>query len=169
LLPFKTKIIETCDAPNYGIAIHNNTFWLYLGGKMNDFDQCDSKWITWDLPFFSWAFDWHRMQSPNGEWLAYDYDDRGNAYSEQHPYKYTLKSGEVQDVEATCFIEERQWHRKWMPFMKMNRRVIDISFSSEVGERSGSWKGGTVGCSYDLLKCESIRNCLWRMEAERKF
>ena len=169
LLPFKTRIPESCDTPNYGIQIHNNTFWVHLGGKMNDWEQCDSKWVTWDLPFFSWVFDWHRMQSPGGEWLAYDYDDRGKAYTEKHPYKYTLKSGEIQDVEATCFVEERKWHRKWLPFLKMKRRVIDIAFSDEVGERSGSWKGGTVGCSYDLLKCESIANCLRRMEAERKF
>ena len=168
-LPFKTRIPESCDTPKYGIQIHNNTFWLHLGGKMNDWEQCDSKWITWDLPFFSWVHDWHRMQAPQGKWIDGGYENKDQALKESHTYHYKLNSGKIQQVIATCLIEERQWHRKWLPFWKMNRRVIDVEFSDEVGERSGSWKGGTVGCGYDLLKGETIKQCLRRMEKERKF
>lgn len=46
---------------------------------------------------------------------------------------------------------------------------IDVQFDGEVGERSGSWKGGTVGCSYDKLPTEGIEQCLRRMEKEREF
>ena len=168
-LPFKTKITESCDTPRYGIKIHNNTFWLHLGGKMNSWEQCDSKWITWDLPFLTWVFDWHRMQLPDGNWVKYTYEDRNKAHTEKHPYTYALHSGVIQKRTATCYIEERQWRRKWLPFIKMNKRVIDISFSDEVGERSGSWKGGTVGCGYDMNRGETIKDCLARMELDRKF
>jgi len=167
--PFKTKIPESCDTPNYGIQIHNNTFWLHLGGKMNSWEQCDSKWITWDLPIFSWVFDWHKIQLPDGNLAKYTYEDRSKARTESHPYKYKLNSGVTQETMATCFIEERQWHRKWLPFIKMNKRVIDITFNDEVGERSGSWKGGTTGCSYDVKGKETMLECLRRMESERKF
>ena len=175
-LPFKTSIPESCDTPRYGIQIHGNTFWLHLGGKMNDWEQCDSKWITWDLPVFAWVFDWHRVQYPDGSWHSYSFEKRGNEYTEKHPFKYTLKSGEIQNVSATCYVEERQWHRKWT-FLKMNKRCINVSFSSEVGERSGSWKGGTsgswkggtVGCRHEMKTGESILDCLRRMEIERKF
>ena len=46
---------------------------------------------------------------------------------------------------------------------------MSVNFSDEVGERSGSWKGGTLGCGYDLLKNETMEQCLRRMEKERKF
>lgn len=171
-LPFKTKIPESCDTPRYGIDVNNNTFWIHLGGKMNDWEQCDSKWITWELPFFSWVFDWHKVQKPDGSWHTCkrtDFDYREKAHKETYPYTYTLNSGEVQEREATCYVEERQWHRKWLPFLRMNNRSISIDFSDEVGEGTGSWKGGTVGCNYDLNKGESIKDCLKRMESERKF
>lgn len=171
-LPFKTRIPESCDTPRYGIDIHGNTFWIHLGGKMNSWEQCDSKWITWDLPFFSWVFDWHKVKMPDGKWELVercDFGYREKVYTETHPYTYVLRSGEIQEREATCYVEERQWHRKWFPFARMNSRVINIDFSDEVGEGTGSWKGGTVGCSYDLKEGETIKECLKRMESEREF
>jgi hypothetical protein len=50
----------------------------------------------------------------------------------------------------------------------MERKVIDIEFNDEVGERSGSWKGGTIGCSYAMLPTDTIESCLRRMEKERE-
>jgi hypothetical protein len=44
-----------------------------------------------------------------------------------------------------------------------------VVFSAEVGERSGSWKGGCIGCGYDLLPDELPEECLRRMERDRKF
>ena len=168
-LPIKTKIPESCDTPRYGIAIHNNTFWLYLGGEMyKDWNQCSQKWITWDLPFVSYVFDFHRVMDVNGEWVDYKYDDKSIA-KEVYDYSYTLKNGETQNRKAECYREKRQWHRKWFPFVKMTRENIDVSFSEEVGEQTGSWKGGTVGCGYDLMEDESIKSCLSRMEKEREF
>jgi len=167
-LPIKTKIPESCDTPRYGIEIHNNTFWIYLGGKMNDWQQCDSKLITWDLPFLSYIFDYHLVMDTNRKWRKYEYDDK-EINKESYPYVYILKSGEVQNRMAECYREKRQWHRKWFPFIRMIRESININFDDEVGERSGSWKGGTIGCGYDLKKNESIKECLKRMELERNF
>lgn len=176
--PWKTRLSEGCSTPKYGFAIHDSTFWIYTGGKYDEsIGQCtgNDQWITWDLPFFSWVFDGHWIQNRNREWvLMNDFDKpwyfRENyAYSETHPYTYVLKSGEVQNRTATCTIEKRKWHRKWVPFLTMTRQVIDIAFDDEVGERSGSWKGGCTGCSYDMIEGETIKVCLGRMERERKF
>jgi hypothetical protein len=49
------------------------------------------------------------------------------------------------------------------------RTSIEVGFDDEVGERTGSWKGGTIGCGYDMLPDESAVQCLRRMERERKF
>ena len=55
-----------------------------------------------------------------------------------------------------------------MPFRRVSK-YINIDFSDEVGERSGSWKGGRLGCSYNMQPGETPLQTLRRMEAERKF
>lgn len=62
---------------------------------------------------------------------------------------------------ATTRIEEREWARgegyfKWLSLFTRNhvRRSLDIQFSGETGKRKGSWKGGTIGHSIDMLPGE---------------
>lgn len=178
-LPFKTKLEEGCDMPRYGFAVHNDTFWIYKGGDYKD-GQCQEQWISWYLPFFSYTFDGHWIQDKNRQWIKMGSGKLGDgvfscdfreesAYSETHPYTYTLKNGTVQNRIATCTVERRKWHRKWFPFLTMERQVIDIEFNDEVGERSGTWKGGTLGCSYKLKPDETVYECLKRMESECSF
>lgn len=157
-LPFKTKLEEGCEWPSYGF------YWFE--------NQLIFKWGSWSkhwsLPFISWVFEHHLTLDQNGDLVPYSYD-MANQHSEQHNYQYILTSGEVQSRIATCTIEQRQWHRKWLPFVKMTRKSIDISFDGEVGEETGTWKGGVLGCGYDMLPEETIEQCLRRMERERKF
>lgn len=177
-LPFKTRLEEGCDMPRYGFAIHNDTLWIYRGGDYED-GQCQNQWWAWYLPFFSYEFDGHWVMDKDLNWaLMGNRNNKGpepwefrkdGAYTEIHSYAYTLKSGKTQMRSATCTIEKRQWHRKWLPFLKRHSKAIDIEFSDEVGERSGSWKGGTIGCNYEMLPGESLFTCLRRMEKERKF
>lgn len=92
-------------------------------------------------------------------------------WREVYPYTYTLKNGTVQLRDATVTVEEREWRRrgwKWSRLGRKVRRSIAVEFSDEVGERSGSWKGGTIGCGYDLRPGETPLECLRRMERERK-
>ena len=49
----------------------------------------------------------------------------------------------------------------------MFRFLIDET--EEVGKKKGSWKGGCIGCSYDLKPGETPEECLKRMEKEREF
>lgn len=44
-----------------------------------------------------------------------------------------------------------------------------VEFDDEVGERTGSWKGGCTGCSYEWERNETMLSALRRMEATRKF
>jgi hypothetical protein len=168
-LPFKTSIPESCDCPRYGIQIHSDTLWIHLGGKMNDWEQCDSKWITWNIPYVTWQLDFHQQKGADGGWIKSGYENRDKTYKEEHPYSYTLRSGEVQSVIATCTLERWQHHRKWFPFLKRKSSDLWIAFSGEVGEEAGSWKGGTVGCGWEMKKGETISDALVRMQAERKF
>jgi len=44
-----------------------------------------------------------------------------------------------------------------------------VSFDAEVGEGTGSYKGGVVGCSHDMLPFETPIETLRRMEKEVRF
>ena len=178
-LPLRTRLEEGCDMPRYGFAIHNDTLWIYKGGDYQD-GQCQNQWWAWYLPFFSYTFVGHWILGREGWALmrnrhneagidSWDYRKSGKAIVHEYPYTYTLKNGTVQHRIATCTVEKRLWHRKWFPFMTKQSQVIDIEFSDEVGERTGSWKGGTIGCSYDMVPGDTVETCLRRMERERKF
>jgi hypothetical protein len=93
-------------------------------------------------------------------------------WQREFSYRYVLRNGTVQERVATVTITEMEWRMRWLcwlPWPRKVRRSIDVSFSDEVGERSGSWKGGCTGCSYDLRKNETAEECLRRMERDRKF
>lgn len=178
ILPFRNKWTDECDPPKWGIGYFNQTFWIYRGGKGNM--NGGNKWWTFHMP---WGLEWVRTSNlrKDGTWEHEFKGDRKNFYedkwreiiwNETYPYKYTLNSGEVQKRKATVKVEEREWRRKWLKWTTAFNKVIrsiDINFSDEVGERTGSWKGGTIGCGYDLLPNETPLECLRRMEKERKF
>lgn len=125
------------------------------------------------------SFDWpwmlhtlrYEMQMPDGSWRGvFDFD--AEPAKEAHAYVYRLNSGEIQHRTAT--ISKRRHVLTYKVFKRIGwprwvKESIDIQFSDEVGERSGSWKGGCVGCNYDLRAGETMEQALRRMEAERKF
>jgi len=51
----------------------------------------------------------------------------------------------------------------------MVKTYIDVEFDNEIGDRVGTYKGGTIGCGYELKKDETPLQCLRRMESEREF
>ena len=90
----------------------------------------------------------------------------------ESPYRYTLRSGEVQVRTATVYVDRMQCRQKWLKWTSwfaMNRQSIDVHFSDEIGERTGSWKGGVVGCGCTMLPGETALDTLRRMERERVF
>lgn len=178
ILPIYSKHTDECDPPKWGIAYHNQTFWIYRGGKGNM--NGGNKWWTAQVP---WAYDWVRTSNlrKDGTWEHETkgnnknfWDDKWNEilWKETYPYEYKLKSGEVQKREATIRVEEREWRwhwLKWLPYPRRISKSINIDFNDEVGERTGSWKGGTTGCGYNLKGNETPLECLRRMEKERTF
>jgi hypothetical protein len=127
--------------------------------------------LPWDWSHVAW-----RVFRADGIWVQ-----RGPGYQvpfvdgrqvESWPYRYVRRSGEVQERTATIYGEELEWRWRWftwLPLTKKVRRSIYISFDHEVGEETGSWKGGCLGCSTEWREGESMRDALQRMERERKF
>lgn len=179
IIPIRNSWTDECDPPKWGIAYHNQTFWIYRGGKGND--EGGNKWWTFYMP---WSYTWVRTSNLriDGKWENETQGDRKNFYedkwreiikNETFPYKYVCDSGTVQDdINATIKTTEMEWRQRWLKWTKLFAKVsrsIDVSFDNEVGSERGSWKGGTIGCSYTLKVGETPYDCLKRMERERRF
>lgn len=177
-LPWKSKRFPygDCDAPKWGIAIHSSHFWLYKGGKGNM--NGGSKWWAWELPFFSKIHVKHLVDTTDGmvdekelegknPYVYYADNPRVNKYH----YLYT-DSYDGQKIDCEYWQEYREWRPKWLTWTKLfatKRDYIEIEFKKEVGKKKGSWKGGCVGCSYNMLPWETPLDTIQRMEKEREF
>ena len=78
---------------------------------------------------------------------------------------HTLKNGTVQKAKIRLAGEEREWRWKWLrwlPWPRFIRRTVDCSSDIELGERSGSWKGGMMGWSCEWRKNETMEDAFWR-------
>jgi hypothetical protein len=137
----------------------------------------NEKTKVWFLPFKSFIHMRHEVRRSDGSWVPYvgswERDKQPDGREEAaFPYHYTLNNGQVQERTATVFVGRMAWRPKWLAWTSLferERQSIDVAFSDEVGERTGSWKGGTVGCGYDMLPNETPEQTLRRMERERRF
>lgn len=129
-------------------------------------------------PFWKqWKQTSHEVRRPDGLWVPFvgsweekrDGKEPDGRQEETYPYRYLLQSGEVQHRLATIYVERRTRTMVWLPFIRRTAYWMNVHFNDEVGERSGSWKGGCIGCSYEIRADETPRECLKRMELERKF
>jgi len=78
-------------------------------------------------------------------------------------------------LTAEVVVEEREWRKgdgwfKWLAWFRRPKvhRYIDIRFSGEVGERKGSWKGGTIGHSAELLPWDTPTSAFQRYCQENR-
>lgn len=177
------------DYAHWGFAVRAGSDWgWWTDWHFNWGEACK-------IVHMPWAWEWHRTSilTPDGSrWMhdlrlpgrltgplelpaserSWNFHCDAPRWQQTHPYDYVLKSGEVQNRIATVSISEMEWRWRalaWLPYPRKVRRTIDVKFSAEVGERSGSWKGGCTGCSFELRPGETPLACLRRMEQTRKF
>lgn len=152
---------EHMDGPRWGVDASKEFGLQVYWGKRRK---------SWD-----WPWDWHTLryekQMPDGSWTDV-FDWEAKPHTEAYPYTYTLRSGEVQHRTAT--VNKRRHVITWRAFKVFGwprwiKESINVEFDEEVGERSGTWKGGCIGCGYDLRPGETMQQALARMEAERRF
>lgn len=160
-----------------GQILESWSFHAYLFGS-DGFGRCIH--LNWGartkilhLPW-EWGSNYrHDVMNAEGKLVkAPDWRETPVAHFETHPYTYKLKSGEIQERLATIHVEEREWRWRWLQWSSWPSKVvrcISITFDKEVGERSGSWKGGTTGCGYEMKPGETALQTLRRMERERAF
>lgn len=128
-------------------------------------------------------FRWHGYERArlraDGEWDATDHwTPEGKEidwYVETHPYvivsephyyvdaaKPRFGEIEVWHAEATCHIERAIRTRRWLPWWRRVEHWVDFRLSEEVGRGKGSWKGGTVGFSEEMLPGDRIADVVHR-------
>lgn len=190
--PFKTKYDE-CDPPTYGIYYYMNGLVFCYGKKKKTFYMpWDYDWVrtsylkkdgTWEHETKRNRKDFYHEKWNNVFWReTYSYRYYLKPRNKEHKSltgkrcllieKHDKETFKIQDVTATIKVEEMEWRWRWFKrfkFTSMIKKSISVDFSDEVGGRSGSWKGGTVGCSYAMLKDETPLDTLRRMEKEREF
>jgi hypothetical protein len=182
---------------DWGVAIHGNAFWVYPGNWSNESNSKDPWWLHCHAYFFPWQLEHYRTDvldahcrqpvdqpflSPvvfsdirgSGKKFIDTYEQRKalqKSVSKTFDYAYTLRSGEVQHRKADVFVDRMEWRARWWPIIPIQkvRTSINVEFDDEVGEGTGSWKGGCTGCGYDMLSLETPARTLRRMERERKF
>ena len=175
-LPWIHKRENLWENKRYGFYLFQKTIFFNIGRKMK----------SWDLPFITYgnAFRWERyIGHPDFYFISSQYKESW----QQHPYKTNYKESyqepttwtydftdpyDAQVIPCKFWVEEMEWRPKWLKWTKRFakiKRFIEVEFSQEVGSKKGTWKGGTVGCSYDMLDDERPMDCMRRMEKEYNF
>lgn len=184
-LPIKTGI-DDCESAAWGFNYHNNSIWIYIGGggNFNGGRKYKCYYMPWYLEWVRTStlmkdgYDW--FHETKGNRKSWEEDSEGNRigsyeWLNKNKWKNTHDYIDNYDgtiVKATISIVEREWRPKvfkWTKLFAKVKRTIDVQFSDEVGSRKGSWKGGCIGCGYNLLPNETPFECLKRMEKERTF
>ena len=127
------------------------------GDYRREYLAVDGQWHSCDVYPHDWVADEHKGPAPA---------------SVSQPYPYLTNRGEFQgDIIATAHMERTHMvYRVFgIPAKRVIKHSIDVSFDKEVGSERGSWKGGTVGCGYEMKPGETISETLRRMRRERSF
>lgn len=166
----------------YGLTFTGTDLHVHYGiqpGCWSSHDKKNSdhtKLFTY--PWADWQHMRHEVMLVDGTWVkAPDWRDGvkepepTSLYREQFAYHYKDQYVD-QTTTATVTVERREWRLKllrWLPLFAKKSQCIAVDFADEMGSRRGSWKGGTIGCGYEMLPTETPEQTLRRMESERKF
>lgn len=117
------------------------------------------------FPWKDWEMIRHSVHAPDGHLYAtWDQDkprwpDFCEKCEECPKVHFKFRDYDGKEIVATCYIEEREWRRgrepfEWLRFFypPIIRRSLDLRFDAEVGPEKGSWKGGTLGTSCEMLE-----------------
>jgi hypothetical protein len=157
------------DEREYGFTVSEGHLSVPLGRQTND-SSTEQRW-GYFLPWTQWRFIRHSRYDlagehfwtdhPRARWDTPEHDENDAAKERCPSASFEFDDFDGERITAKTSIEEREWKFgegwfKWLSLFRRSkiRRVLDIWFSRETGERKGSWKGGTVGISIEMLPGE---------------
>ncbi|MCA0032731.1 hypothetical protein [Mesorhizobium sp. B263B2A] len=156
----------------YGFTCSEGHLSVMLGRQTND-SSTEQRWSKF-LPWTQWRHVRKSFYGINGEHVAtlpntgksYVGDpgrwERERAIEKTTPtVVFAFDDFDGERLSVATMIEEWEWKFgtgwfKWLSLFRAPkiRRSLDLRFSGETGERKGSWKGGTLGHSIDMLPGE---------------
>jgi len=174
--PTRSKIIAQGRDPGYwdshsrefGFSAAEGALHWHYGPQTHDSETTKSKY--WFYPWREHKCIRHSLYDLEGDHFAtlpewgfhhkngWEVRNAIEAVCPVRAFQFRDYDGEL--IVATCRIEEREWKRGKglfrLFYLGRNKigRSLDLRFSSEVGKRKGSWKGGTIGHSIDMLPGE---------------
>jgi len=174
------------DRRRYGFSYSEGHLSIHYGRETHD-SSTDRRWGMF-LPWTQWRHVRRSFYGTHGEHVAtlpdsgksYRLDggrwERERAIEDATPtVAFNFLDFDSEALIAVTKIEEREWHFgtgwfKWLSLFRkpMVRRSLDISFSGETGQRKGSWKGGTIGHSIEMLPGELHEAAFRRYCAEHR-
>lgn len=152
----------------YGFSLSEGFLNVSFGRQTMD-SSTEQSW-GYFFPWTQWRHVRHSYYGLEGEHIAtlpkrtpgIDGFRKDQEIAESTPTRsFEFDDFDGERITATTMIEEREWHFgtgwfKWLSWFRKPKisRSLDLRFSSEVGQRKGSWKGGTLGHGIEMLPGE---------------
>lgn len=157
---------EERHACEYGFTFFEGNLHTYFGPQTHD--SRTTKGRVFFLPWRNCRFIRHSLYDLQGKHFHTEYEKARNAWNATTAVRdacpkarFEFDDYDGQRIIATTHIEEREWRFgtglfSWLSWFRKPTvdRSLSIEFSSEVGPEKGSWKGGTVGHSIEMLPGE---------------
>jgi hypothetical protein len=160
------------DRREYGISISDGFLDVSFGRQT--MDSSTEQRRGYFLPWKQWRHVRHSFYGLDGEHVATLPNttepylggtgrwERERAIADATPtVSFDFDDFDGERITATTKIKEREWHSgtgwfTWLAWFRRPKisRTLDLRFSSEVGKRKGSWKGGTLGHGIEMLPGE---------------
>lgn len=166
---------EEVFSRDYGFYYSDRALHVYYGKQIMEWPGCKSK--CYFLPWLEWRHVRTSLLNLDGSMYAdvtrqkYGEGERLQDVQPSVSFQFADFDGEI--ITAKCRVEEREWRSgtgwfKWLSLFRKPKisRSLDLDFSSEVGRRKGSWKGGTTGHSTEIAPGEAPRVAFARYCAE---
>lgn len=167
----------------YGFSYSDGFLQVFLGAQTGD-SRTTQDWCK-HLPWTQWRHVRRSLYDLDGahywtepERLGYDHDayETRKANEDACPsLTFSFRDYDGEALTARTRIEEREWRFgegwfKWLSVFRQPRirRYLDIWFSGETGKRKGSWKGGTIGHSIEMVSGEMHESAFRRYCAEHQ-
>jgi len=163
------------EVREYGFSYSDGFLQISYGICPGDSSR-DQTWCK-HLPWTQWRHVRHSFYGLQGEHLYDEPQDRMGKLGDEEWRKrwdarqaredavptaaFRFKDHDGEELTATTKIEEREWRFgtgrfKWLSAFRgpRIRRYLELTFSGETGPEKGSWKGGTIGTSIEMLPGE---------------
>lgn len=152
----------------YGFTISEGYISFRYGPQTQEWPGEASKGFF--FPWTCWRMVRHSLYNVQGQHFAdypehqkflETYDQRQALKAECGTVNFDFLDYDGEQLVARTRIEEREWRWgegrwKWLSLFRRPKisRYLEINFSGETGKRKGSWKGGTIGHSIEMLPGE---------------